>query len=138
MDNNVDEFNIGDMSRHRVYPTNFAEVNTGSFGIDQQVGSVLPDPRNGLYWDPSQGGEIPGFVGIGEVKMFHVDIEGFRGMTGLHFDAYTLNQDGTVNEFAPLNCDAEVVGMAPEPGTIALFGLGLLGFGGLSLRRRFA
>jgi len=136
MDNDVSNWSFDDIQRHNVFPTNFTEFNTGTYGVDQQVGSTLPNEFGG-YWDPSQGGPIPGYVTVGEVKTFHVEIEGLRRLTSVHFDAYTLNTDGTINEMAPLFCDAGVLGMAPEPGTIALFGLGLLGVGGLSMRKRF-
>lgn len=124
-----DDWNGGqDLPRHSVFPTYYTEIHTGSYGLGENVGDVQPD-ENGDFWNPATGvGDANRF---GEVRAFHVVTGG--AFTMLHFDAYTLNLDGSINDFAPFSHDASVV---PEPGTIMLLGTGLLGLGLTKLRRR--
>lgn len=128
--NAPDEWNGGqDLPRHGIFPTWFTEMHTGAYGLGSQVGDDQPDAL-GNFWNPATGqGDAPA---MGEVKMFHVETGGT--FTFLHFDAYTLNSDGTINQFAPFSHDAEVSSV-PEPGTLALLGTGLLGLG-VFIRRR--
>ncbi len=129
MDNLPDEWNGGeDLPRHSIFPTNFAQVNTGDYGLVQQVGDVQPD-EDGDYWNPATGEGSA--HRLGEVRSFHVTVGG--SFSRLHFDAYTLNSDGSISEFAPFSHDAGVV---PEPGTILLLSTGLIGLGALRLRRK--
>ena len=129
IDNMAEEWNGGlDLPRHAVFPTNYTEIHTGSYGLGENVGDVQPDEL-GNFWNPATGeGDANQF---GEVRVFHITTGG--AFTRLHFDAYTLNPDGSINEFAPFSHDATVV---PEPGTILLLGTGLLGVGLTTFRRR--
>lgn len=130
IDNLPADWNGGeDLPRHGNFPTWFAEVDAGDYYLSDLVGDVQPD-ENGIYWDPSGGNGGGEATRPGMVRSFHVDVGG--AFTYIHFDAYTLNEDGTINRFAPFSHDAGVV---PEPGTIILLGTGLVGIG-LSIRRR--
>ncbi|OGC90874.1 MAG: hypothetical protein A2W25_13170 [candidate division Zixibacteria bacterium RBG_16_53_22] len=121
-----------DLPRHGIYPTWFTEINTGDYGLSSNVGDVQPDSF-GNYWNPATGSG--GAPAGGEVKMFHVETNGIYSF--LHFDAYTLNADGSINQFAPFSHDAESIpSSVPEPGTIALMGTGLFGMAVAGLRRR--
>jgi len=121
-----------DLPRHGIYPTWFTEINTGNYGLSSNVGDVQPDVY-GNFWNPATGsGSAPA---DGEVKMFHVETGGVYSY--VHFDAYTLNPDGSIDQFAPFSHDAEdIPGEIPEPGTMALMGTGLFGMAIAGLRRR--
>ncbi|UCC79735.1 MAG: choice-of-anchor N protein [Candidatus Zixiibacteriota bacterium] len=120
-----------DLPKHSVFPTWYSEVHTGAYGLGMNVGDVQPGPD---FWDPS----IPSGPAnaLGEYKIFTVDLSGPVG-SSVHFDAYTLNPDGTIDKFAPFSHDATTT-IVPEPGTFALMGSGLLalGFGIYRKRKR--
>jgi hypothetical protein len=110
---------------HDIYPTWYSEFNAGDFGL---VGGVAntnwPD-----YYDPSTQGYLTGSNTLGEFRSFHVDIS---GTDYAHFDGYFYFQDKrgvTKIKFAPFSHDAESSNTIPEPGTLALLGLGGLGMG---------
>jgi hypothetical protein len=129
IDNIPDDWNGGeDLPRHGIYPTWFAEVHTGAYDLSQLVGDVQPD-ENDDYWDPSSGTGMANKPG--QYKVFSVDVTG--PFTYVHFDAYTLNLDGTVDKFAPFSHDASIM---PEPATVMLMGSGLLGLGLSAIRHR--
>jgi len=119
-----------DLPRHGIFPTWFSEMHTGAYNRSSWVGDVQPDAY-GNFWNPANGsGQAHA---RGQVKHFHVTTGGV--FTFVHFDAYTLNSDGTINQFAPFSHDAEA-GYVPEPGTAALFSTGLMALGAISFRRR--
>jgi hypothetical protein len=116
-----------DLAPHGIYPAWFTEFNAGDFGLVSGIGDIQPGPE---FWDPV----LDGYYGtsnpnlLGEIRSFHVEV---NGATGAHFDAYTTN--GTsIEYFAPFSHDSEF--LVPEPGTVFLVGIGLMGFG---LYRRF-
>jgi len=132
IDNVPEDFDPGDMPRHRVFPTWFVEEHTGAYGLNQSVGNVVPYNGVGPYWDPSTG--MGQTEVLGDVKRFHVETGG--GMTYVHFDAYATRPDGTIWKYAPYSHDAEMIANAPEPGTLAMLGMGLFGLGAYSRRKK--
>lgn len=114
-----------DLAKHGIFPAWFTEFNAGSFGQVGGVGDVQPDPT---YWNPATEGYLASAKAQGEIKVFSIEV---TGTAYLHFDAYTENADGSIADFAPFSHDAALV---PEPTSLALFGIGLIGYG---IRRRF-
>jgi hypothetical protein len=119
-----------DLPPHGIFPTWYTEMHTGAYDLSQSVGDVQPD-GDGDFWNPATGdGQAHA---DGQIKMFHVEAAGVY--TYVHFDAYTLNPDGTIDQFAPFSHDAQT-NYAPEPGTAALLGMGLLGMGAFNMKRK--
>ena len=114
-----------DLSPHGVYPAWYTEFGAGDFGLVGGVGDVQPQPD---YWDPSVDGYLSGSNRLGQYKVFDIAV---TGTAFIHFDAYTLNPDGSIQYFAPFSHDASMV---PEPGSMILLGMGFLGLG---IYRRF-
>jgi hypothetical protein len=130
--NEPDEWNGGeDLPRHGIFPTWYSEVHTGAYNRGSRVGNTQPD-SHGDFWNPATGHGTTS--ARGQFKMFHVTTGG--SFTFVHFDAYTLNSDGSIDRFAPFSHDAEAGSPVPEPGTLALFGAGLLGLGTVSRKRK--
>lgn len=109
----------GDLPTHGIYPAWYTEFEAGDFG---EVGGIQ-DVQPPSTWNPTMG-YIPGGNHLGEYKMYSISI---TGDAFVHFDAYNLNPDGTIDQFAPFSHDAGTG--VPEPATMLLFGLGLAGAG---------
>lgn len=117
----------GDLAGHGIYPSWYAEFNAGNFRVADGggIGDVQPDAF-GDHFDPSAGYLDPQNANqLGEIKKFSVDL---AGAFSFHFDAYSLNPDGSIAHFAPFSHDAGST-HTPEPATMLLFGLGLAGAG---------
>jgi hypothetical protein len=118
-----------DLPPHGIFPTWFAEVNTGNYNMSQMVGDVQPGPD---FWDPTINGPGPANA-HGQFKVFSLSIGAPVG-TSVHFDAYTMDGD-EIAEFAPFSHDGMAT-VVPEPGTILLMSTGLFGLGLAAIRRR--
>jgi len=71
--------------------------------------------------------------GLGYTESFNISINSLLdGVSGVHFDLFTLDSQGLVNAFAPFSHDAEYG--VPEPSTVLMLGLGLLALG---MRKKF-
>ncbi|PKK84514.1 MAG: hypothetical protein CVT49_02760 [candidate division Zixibacteria bacterium HGW-Zixibacteria-1] len=114
-----------DLAKHGIFPAWFTEFDAGNFGMVGGVGDVQPKPA---YWDPSTQGYLANSKAMGEYKVFTITA---TGTAFLHFDAYTLNPDGSIQYFAPFSHDATGTPPPgiPEPASLVLFTLGSMGLG---------
>lgn len=142
LSNEVKAWNGGrsDLQKHSVYPSWYTEfglindVGGSAFTNEGGIGNVNPDDANANgdpYWLPTDG-----YISSqqqGWFQSYQIDIS---GGFAVHFDLYTLNGDGTIDQFAPFSHDASG-GEIPEPATMLLFGMGLAGAGVVrKLRKR--
>ena len=128
-------FDPGDLGKHNIFPTYFAEKKFNFSSSDQ---SGLYNTADNSGWGPQAGTEM-------YYKKFDFNIAGLTAGRGIHFDLYNetlitaCKKSGSctvgdidVNKFAPFSHDAEgyVVASIPEPETYAMLlaGLGLMGF----------
>ena len=112
--------NSDDLARHGIFPAWFTEFSARDFELFGGVGNVMPNPT---YWNPAVDGYLTDSRTLGKYKVLSIAA---TGTSFLHFDAYTVNRDGSIQYFAPFSHDASFV---PEPGSMILFGLGALGLG---------
>jgi hypothetical protein len=124
-DNFYADWNGGeDLAPHGIYPAWFAEFDAGDFGLVGGVGNTQAGEPD--FFDAAAGyiALNGGGKNMGEIKKFTIDV---TGASSVHFDAYTVASDGSIEYFAPFSHDAEY--NVPEPATMLLFGLGLAGAG---------
>jgi len=151
-------FDPGDLSKHGVFDTWFYQTPGFAFDTSTNVGQ-FDTAQCALL-----GGAActPNLSKTGFSKTFNIDVSGLAEGYAIHFDLYSVKivdcakkktstacSDIDINDFAPFSHDAESDGgtdvtdvtditdiTVPEPGSISLLGVALLGFGLLS-RRRF-
>ena len=112
------------LAPHDIFDTYFELFQFNFDGLAGLIGNT----------QPGDSGE-----GQGYTETFDITINSLAtGVTGVHFDLFTMVGDGTlennlnVKTFAPFSHDAEsgvVPVPVPEPSTLLLLGLGLVGIG---------
>lgn len=121
----------GDLAPHSIFPTYFRELGFG-FSSSNQTGVF--NTQDHPSWGPQSG------VGM-YFQRFDINTSNLASGYAIHFDLYNTmlcingrgNCGGTgdidITQFAPFSHDAESASSVPEPGTMLLLGLGLLGVG---------
>jgi len=137
-------FEAGDLSKHDIYDTAFAEI--GGFLFDPNVTRDSVNVENSPGTDPSLNpGTNVAYVG------FSYDTGGLMAGFGLHFDLYSaaaktcLRENGgcttgdvDITDFAAYSHDAQTdcCTKLPEPNTLGIALLGIVGAGIAAPRRR--
>ena len=109
------------LAPHGIYDTYFEIYE---FVFDGPVGTI----------GDTQPGETD--TGDGYTETFDIDIDLLAdGVTGVHFDLFTMTDpEGQLIAFAPFSHDAETAPV-PEPATMLLLGVGLMGIAGLGRKK---
>jgi hypothetical protein len=134
----------GDLASHSIFPTYFVQF---AFSFDANNKALAYDTQS----TPGVG-PTPDATGTMYYQAFAIDTSGLDPNYFVHFDLFnTLNNpitnrvctgtgtsrscvdvvvgnDVDINSFAPFSHDAES-GKVPEPGTLLIFGSGILGLG---------
>ena len=130
-------FDSGDLSKHGIFPAYFREFE---FKFSNANKTTAYNAQTDVY--PLAHNIIPNVSGGTMYYVsFVVDVSNLAAGYGLHFDLYneTVRSGGDidVNKFAPFSHDASGYHHnVPDGGaTLALLGLGLLGFGLMARRK---
>jgi len=116
----------GDLPSHGIYGAgvDWQEFALGDFTLNDSpiADFITAFPTSGLHANSAQ------------INVYEIDVS---GADWFHFDLYDSTQSPTQAVFAPFSHDAEGGGNppVPEPGTVALVGLGIVAFA-VSRRRR--
>ena len=119
---------------HGVFPSDFYEYYVGDFTTTEDtVYDYTPGP--GYDGGPVYPSDFTGDGKGGDIKRFRVQVEGYSWMDIVAYDHYVQSNEKAHYVFSPFSHDGGGGAPVPEPGTIALFGMGLLTLGGI-LRKR--
>jgi len=111
-----------DLPPHGIFDTYFEIYQ---FNFDGEIGTIYNT-------QPGDAGS-----GQGYTEPFDINIVSLSdGVTGVHFDLFTMCSDGKVLANAPFSHDAEHR-RVPEPSTMILLGMGLICMVGLVGRKKF-
>ena len=128
----------GDLATHGIYPTYYAEF---AFQFSSDDRAVKYDTQD----DPGAG-PTESATGTMYYTTFTIDTSNLAYGYTLHFDLYNTDSgtwrlcqgsDVDITGFAPFSHDAESGGQVPEPSTLLLMGLGLLGLTFWGARKGF-
>lgn len=123
---------------HGVFPTDFYEYYIGDFGLTQEVYNYNPpDGYTGESWIPDLVEIAALDAALGEVKKFDISVSGYTWVDIVAYDHWVGSNSKAKYVFSPFSHDGAGGGTnAPEPATMLLFGLGLLGLAGIGRRQQ--
>ena len=108
---------------------------TGTYWQEFALGDFTLTDSYITDFNGSTDSPVPGSA-MGQINVYDVNIAGVPLGGTVHFDLYDhyYNKQGAQYTFAPFSHDGETTNV-PEPGTIALLGMGIAGLG-YRMRRR--